>query len=143
MSAVLKEIRPRNTQHAAGLKLGGHRPPLQLLSLSRGNHFQQLGCGGFNVGVAILASSRLHSKHPTAMNVFEIARGKFISSLGVLSVTIVDSQVPLCVFAKAMLSNEPILELCRGPIFGPSAFAVCDNMSFFDESRDERGAVLI
>jgi hypothetical protein len=126
-----------------GFELARHRPPLQLLSLSRGNHFQQLGCRGFNVDVAILASSRLHSKHPTAMNVFEIAIGKFVSSLGVLSVTIVDSQVPLCIFAKAMLSNELILELSRGPIFGPSAFAVCDNMSFFDESRGERGCVLI
>jgi len=63
--------------------------------------------------VAVLASSLLHSEHGAATNACEAAIGKFVSSFGVLSIALVDSQMPFCVFTEPMLSNELVLKLNR------------------------------
>ena len=97
------------------------------------NHCPQLGRCVLDVGVPVLACPTLNSKQATAMNVFEIAIGKFVSSFGVLSIALVNSKMPFCVFTKAMLPNELILELCRRPVFGPGSFSVDHNMSAGDK----------
>ncbi len=45
--------------------------------------------------MAVLASSLLHSEHGAAMNACEVAIGKFVSSFGVLSIALVDSELVL------------------------------------------------
>ena len=69
------------------------------------------------------------------MNVFEVAIGKFVSPFGVLSIALVDSQMPLCVLTEAMLPNKVILELGRRSVFRPRAFSVTHDSSIVDELR--------
>ena len=40
------------------------------------------------------------------MNVFEIAIGKFVSPFGVLWVSIVDSEMPFCIFAESVQTDK-------------------------------------
>jgi hypothetical protein len=85
----------------------------------------------------------LYSEHPAAMNIFKVTIRKFVSAFGVLSVALVDSQMPLCVFTEAMPSNKLILEFGRRPVFGPGAFIIWDNMTFVYESSGESEGVLV
>jgi hypothetical protein len=93
--------------------------------------------------MAVLSGSSFRSKHSATMDALEITKGKFVPSLGILGITLVDAQVPFRVFAQSMLSDKLILKFGRRPIFGPSAFSVCDNMSVLDELRGEQGCLLI
>ena len=45
------------------------------------------------------------------MDIFEIATGKFISCLGLFAVRVVDSEVPFCIFAESVQTNEFVLFL--------------------------------
>jgi hypothetical protein len=67
------------------------------------------------------------------MNVCEVAIGKFVSSFGVLSIALVDCQMPLCILTDAMLSNELSLELCRRPMLTPAAFPIRYEVSLFNK----------
>jgi hypothetical protein len=78
----------------------------------------------FDSGISVLACSALDSKYAAAMDVFEVAIRKFVSSFGVLRESLIDAEIPFCIFSKAMLLNELVLELCRRPVFAPSAFWV-------------------
>jgi hypothetical protein len=63
----------------------------------------------FDSGIPVLVCSSLHGKHPTTMNVFEVAIGKFVSPFGILGVTIVNSEMPFCIFAESMHADKLIL----------------------------------
>jgi len=91
----------------------------------------QLRRSVFYFGVAILASSGLRREQPAPMNIFEIAKGELVSSLGILRVMIVNAQMPPCVFAESVQSDEFILFVCGRPMSAPRAFAISDQMSFW------------
>jgi len=96
------------------------------------HRFQLRGCI-FNFVILILARSALRSKHPTAMNIFEIAVRKSVSSFCVLGVPIVDPKMPFCIFTESMQADELILCLCRRLMFTPRAPTVRDYLSLLDE----------
>ena len=67
------------------------------------------------------------------MNVFEVAIGKFVSPFGVLRIALVNSEVPFCVFAESVQTDKLILFVCCRPMLAPRAFAICDEVSLFNE----------
>ena len=77
------------------------------------------------------------------MNIFEIAVRKFVSSLRILREPTVDAQMPFGIGSKSMKTNKFILFICRRPMLGPSAFAVRNKVSFFDELRGKREGIFV
>ena len=77
------------------------------------------------------------------MDVFEVAIGKFVSSFGVLGIALVDCQMPLCVFAEAMLPNELVLELGRRPMLAPRAFSIRDEVPLLNELHAKGESVFV
>ena len=79
------------------------------------------------------------------MDVFEVAIGEFVSSFGVLSIPLVDCQMPLCILAKAVLPNEFVLELGRRAMLPPGAFSIRDEVPLFNElhAKGESGFVYL
>ena len=67
------------------------------------------------------------------MNVFEVAIGKFVSAFGVLWVSIVDSEMPFCIFAESVQTDKLVLLVCWRPVLAPRAFAICDEVPLFNE----------
>ena len=67
------------------------------------------------------------------MDVFEISIGKLVMSLGILGVFVVDPQMPLAVFGKAMALDELILLLRRRLVFAPGIALVEHESSLVDE----------
>src|SRR5439155_22620168 len=96
------------------------------------HRFQLRGCI-CDFEILTLGSPTLRSKQPTAMNIFEIAVRKSVSSLCVLGVTIVDPEMPFCIFTESMQADELILCPCRRLMFTPRAPAVRDYLSLLDE----------
>jgi hypothetical protein len=97
----------------------------------------------FDFGVAILASSGLRREQPAPMNIFEIAIGKLVSLLGILRLMIVNAQMPFCIFAESVQSDEFVLFVCGRPMSAPRAFTVRYEMSLFDELHGETKRVFI
>ena len=67
------------------------------------------------------------------MNVFEVAIGKFVSPFGILWVSIVDSEMPFCIFAESVQTDKLILFVCWRPMLAPRAFAICNEVLLFNE----------
>jgi hypothetical protein len=97
----------------------------------------------FYFGVAVLASSGLRREQPAPMNTFEIAIGELVSSLGILRVMIVNAQMPPCIFAESMESDEFILFVRGRPMSAPGAFSVRYEMSLFDQVLGESKSVFV
>ena len=47
-----------------------------------------------------------------AVHIFEIAIREFVSSLRIRTVPLVDSEVPLCIFAEAVQTDELVFFVC-------------------------------
>jgi hypothetical protein len=97
----------------------------------------------FDFSIAILASSGLRREQPAPMNVFEIAIGELVSLLGILRVMIVNAQMPFCIFAESVQSDEFILFVCGRPMSAPRAFTVRYETSLFDELHGESKSVFV
>jgi hypothetical protein len=97
----------------------------------------------FYFGVAILASSGFRREQPAPMNIFEIAIGELISLLGILRVMIVNAQMPFCIFAESVQSDEFILFAYGRPMSAPRAFTVRYEMSLFDPVHGESKSVFV
>jgi hypothetical protein len=67
-----------------------------------------------DVMVLVLARADFRSEHATAMDIFEVAIGKFVVSLGLFGLFVVDSQIPLAVFGKTVEANEFISSCADG-----------------------------
>ena len=66
-----------------------------------------------DVIVFVLAGAAFCRKQTAAVNLLEIAIGKFVVSLGVLRLFVVDSQIPFAVFGEPVAADE-IIFLLRG-----------------------------
>jgi len=77
------------------------------------------------------------------MNIFEIAIGELVSSLGILRVMIINAQMPFCIFAESVQSDEFVLFVCGRPMLAPRAFAVRYAVSLLDELRGESKGVFV
>ena len=71
------------------------------------------------------------------MNVFKIAIRKLVSLFCILRVMIVNAQMPLCIFAESVQSDEFVLFACGGPMSAPRAFSVHNKMFLFDKLHGE------
>jgi hypothetical protein len=71
-----------------------------------------MGCT-LDVIMFVLAGAAFCREQAAAMDLLEIPIGKFIVSLGVFRLFVIDSQIPLAVFGKAVEANEFIF-LLRG-----------------------------
>ena len=72
------------------------------------------------------------------MNIFEIAIGELVSLLGILRVTVINAQMPFCVFAESAQSDKLVFLICRRSMFAPCTFSVRDNMFLVDEPHGKR-----
>src|SRR4030088_3359776 len=97
------------------------------------HHSVQMGRRILDVKVLVLASAAFCSEHTTAVDVFEISIGKLVMSLGILRLFVVDSQIPLAVFGKAVEANEFIFLLCGRPVLAPCIALVEYKSSLVDE----------
>src|SRR6267142_498306 len=79
----------------------------------------QVCSGLLDVEVLVLPGTAFGGKHTASMDIFKVAVRKFIMSLGILRLVVVDSQVPAAIFHKAMLANELVLLLRRGSVLAP------------------------
>ena len=62
--------------------------------------------------MAILASSGFRGEQAAAVNDFEIAVGKLVSALRILSKPAVDPEMPFCIFTESMEPDKLILLVC-------------------------------
>jgi len=108
-------------------------PALCMRFHGHGDHRLQLGSRIFNFVIFMLACPALRSKHAASMNIFEIAVGKFVSSFRILGVPIVDPEMPFCIFAEPMETDELILCHCRRVMFTPRSPAVCNDAPLLDK----------
>src|SRR5579864_4032903 len=97
------------------------------------NHSMQMCCCIFNVIIFILSSSAFCSEHSTAVNLFKIAVGKFISAFGLFILFCIDSQMPFRIFTKAMLFKKLVLILCRWLMLAPHVFLIKDKFPLLDQ----------
>ena len=79
----------------------------------------QVRCCVLDVMVLILARAALCGEYATAVDIAEVPIGKFVMSLGLLGLFVVESQIPLAVFGKALAADEFILLFCRRPVLAP------------------------
>ena len=73
------------------------------------------------------------------MNVCEISKGELVPGFRIFGVTIVNSEMPFCVFREAVLTNELVFLLRRGLVLTPRVSQVYQNASVLDQflSRQE------
>ena len=86
-----------------------------------------------DVKMLVLAGAAFCREQAAAMDLLEIPIGEFIVSLGVLGLFVVDSQIPLAVFGKAVEANEFIFLLRRRAVLAPCISLVEYKFSFVDE----------
>lgn len=98
-----------------------------------GDHRLQLGRRIFNFVIFMLACPALRSEHAASMNIFEIAVGKFVSSFRTLGVPIVDPEMPFCIFAEPMETDELVLCHRRRLMFTPRSPAVRNDVPLLDK----------
>ena len=67
------------------------RSVLRMHLLPGVDHSMQIGGGIFDVEMLVLACSAFSGEHAAAMDIFEIAVGKFVSPLGILMFLLVDA----------------------------------------------------
>jgi hypothetical protein len=79
----------------------------------------QVRCRVLDAMVLVLARAAFRSEHATAVDIFEIPIGKFVASLGLFGLFVVDSKIPLAVFGKAVEANEFIFLLWGRPVLTP------------------------
>jgi len=96
-------------------------------------HSLQMRCRVLDVIVSVLAGAAFPRQHATAVDHFEIPIGKFVVSLGLLGLLVVDPQIPLAVFVKTMEANELIFLLCGRPVLAPCITLVEYKLSFVDK----------
>jgi hypothetical protein len=58
---------------------------------------------------------------------------EFVGPLGLLSLFVVDAQIPLAVFGKTMEANEVIFFVCRRPVLAPCITVVEQDSSLADK----------
>jgi len=78
-----------------------------------------------------------------AVNIFEISKGEFVSGFRIFSVTIVNSEMPFCVFREAVLTNELVLLLRGGLVVAPSISLVCDEPALSNQLLRKRKRAFI
>src|ERR1700716_2162249 len=86
-----------------------------------------------DVIVFVLAGAGFCRTQTAAVNLLEIAIGKFVVSLGVLRLFVVDSQIPLAVFGEPVAADEFIFLLRGRLVLAPCIALVVDKFSFADE----------
>src|ERR1700674_6133390 len=67
------------------------------------------------------------------MDIFEIPIGKFIVSLGIRGLLVVNSQIPFAIFCKTMEAKEFIFLQCGRPVLATRIPLVVNKSSFADE----------
>ena len=67
------------------------------------------------------------------MNGFEISKGKLVSGFRIFGVTIVNAEMPFCVFREAVLTNEFVFLLRRGLVLTPGISQIHQNASALDQ----------
>jgi hypothetical protein len=91
-------------------------------------------CGRlFDVIVLILAGAAFCREHATAVDLSEIPVGKFVVSLGLLGLFVVDAQIPFAVFGKTVEAKECVFLFRGRPVFAPCIALVQDHPSFADK----------
>src|SRR6266481_1263798 len=93
----------------------------------------QMGSGTFDVEMFVLPGAAFGGKHSAPMDVSKVAVRKLIVSLRILILLVVDSQVPAAIFLNAVLTNELVLLLGRGPVLAPLVLVVGYKVPFSDE----------
>src|SRR3979490_861326 len=96
------------------------------------HHSMQVGRRILDVIVLVLARAAFCSEHATPVDLFEIPIREFVVSFGILRLFVVDSQIPLAVFGKAVEANEFIFLLCGRPMLAPRIALVEYKSSFVD-----------
>ena len=96
-------------------------------------HSMQMGRRVLDVIVLVLAGAAFCREHATAVDLAEIPIGKFVMSLGLLGLFVVDSQIPPAVFGKAVEPNEFIFLLGSRPVLAPCISLVLYKFAFVDK----------
>src|SRR3982074_523012 len=91
-----------------------------------------MGCT-LDVIMFVLAGAAFCREQAAAMYLLESPTGKFIVSLGVFRLFVIDSQIPLAVFGKAVEANEFIFLLRGRLVLAPCISLVEYKSSFVDE----------
>src|SRR4051812_3789797 len=79
----------------------------------------QVGRRCLDVIVFALPGARLRGQHTAAVDILEVAVRELVPGLALLGHLVVDSEMPLCVFADPVSLDELVLPLGRGLMFAP------------------------
>jgi hypothetical protein len=89
----------------------------------------QVSRGTLDIKVFVLPSPAFRAENCASMDLFKVAVGEFIPSLGIFPFFIVDPEVPIAVLEKPVLLDELILFCCRWLMLTPRVSIVDDNFS--------------
>jgi hypothetical protein len=81
----------------------------------------------------VLARPAFCSENAAAVSIFEISVRKLIMSFGVLSIFVVDSQIPLPILKEPMPLYELIFPPCGRLVFAPRIPLVVDELVLVNE----------
>jgi hypothetical protein len=93
----------------------------------------QVRCRVLDVIMLVLARAAFCGEYAAAVDFLEIPIGKFVVSLGLLRLFVVDSQIPLAVFGKPVAADEFIFLLRGRLVLAPCISLVEYESSFVDE----------
>ena len=77
------------------------------------------------------------------MNVFEISKWELVSGFRIFGMTIVNSEMPFCVFREAVLTNEVVFIRSGGPVLTPGISQVCQEAPLLDQLCGKRKRAFI
>jgi len=77
------------------------------------------------------------------VNVFEISKWELVSGFRIFGMTIVNSEMPFCVFREAVLTNEFVFLLRRGLVLTPRISQVCQEAPLLDQLCGKRKRAFI
>ena len=88
----------------------------------------------FNFKMFILSCSALGGKHCAAVDFYEISIRKLVPLLGVFTLLVVDSQMPLAILGETVCGDEVVFFLGRWLVFAPRIPIIDYSLSPGDES---------
>jgi len=97
------------------------------------DHTVQMCSRVFDVKMLVLACPAFCCENPAAVSLFEISVWKLIMSFGILSILVVNCQIPLPIIKEPMLLYELIFLTRRRLVFAPRIPLILYELALVDE----------
>ena len=107
------------------------------------HHLQEPLSGTFDIRITELVRPAFHREQRATMDVFEIAKRKFVFRLVFLRMRRIDPEMPICIFSEAVVASEIILFWCGRTMISPIILLIHDDVPVRDQLLSKnKGAII-